>query len=216
MDVSLNKLREIEQDREARHTAIYGAAKSQTQLSNWTTTNSLVIATFPFPYHSFGHGRITFQKIRVLFITIIKHPIKWIRHLLTYLNVMCSVNYAIITVAHSLQPFSLFPCSVMSDSAVPESLACQVPLSMEFSSQEYWSGWPFPIQGIFPTQESNSCLCLLHWEAVSPLCPLGSLFSSFFFFYWQKDHRRILKGNQSFCIFQVFQEKKFTQYVVWW
>ena len=121
---------------------------------------------------------------------------------------MCSVNYAIITVAHSLQPFNLFPCSVMSDSAVPESLACQVPLSMEFSSQEYWSGWPFPIQGIFPTQESNSCLCLLHWEADSPLCPLGSLFSSFFFFLLTKGSQKNSERKSEFLYISGLSRKK--------
>ena len=33
---------------------------------------------------------------------------------------------------------------------------CSLPLSMEFSRQEYWSGLPFSLtQGIFPTQGSN-------------------------------------------------------------
>ena len=49
----------------------------------------------------------------------------------------------------------------------PWTVACQAPLSMGFSRQEYWSGLPFPwwmdcalskIQGIFPTQESNPAL----------------------------------------------------------
>ena len=31
-------------------------------------------------------------------------------------------------------------------------VACQAPLSMGFSRQEYWSGLPFPPQGIFPSQ----------------------------------------------------------------
>ena len=37
--------------------------------------------------------------------------------------------------------------SVVSDSATPESVVRQAPLSMEFSRQEYWSGLPFPSLG---------------------------------------------------------------------
>ena len=48
------------------------------------------------------------------------------------------------------------------------TVAHQASLSMGFSRQEYWSGLPFPIQGIFPTQGLNRCLlCLLHWQAGS-------------------------------------------------
>ena len=39
---------------------------------------------------------------------------------------------------------------------------------MGFSRQEYWSGLPFPPQGIFPAQGSNPhLLCLLRWQAGS-------------------------------------------------
>ena len=38
----------------------------------------------------------------------------------------------------------------MSDSAVPWTVACQAPLSVEFSRQEYWSGLPFPSPGNLP------------------------------------------------------------------
>ena len=44
--------------------------------------------------------------------------------------------------------------SVESDSATPWTVACQDPLSMEFSGQEYWSRlllptpWDFPNPGI--------------------------------------------------------------------
>ena len=38
----------------------------------------------------------------------------------------------------------------MSDSATPWSVACQTPVSMEFSKQEYWSGLPFPSPGDLP------------------------------------------------------------------
>ena len=33
--------------------------------------------------------------------------------------------------------------SVISDSAIPWTVVCQAPPSMEFSRQEYWSGVPF-------------------------------------------------------------------------
>ena len=44
----------------------------------------------------------------------------------------------------------------------PWTVAYQAPPSMRFSRQEYWSGLPFPLQGIFPTQGSNPGL--LHWR----------------------------------------------------
>ena len=37
----------------------------------------------------------------------------------------------------------------------------QAPLSMEFFRQEYWSAWPFPPLGLFPTQGSNPHLLRL-------------------------------------------------------
>ena len=42
-----------------------------------------------------------------------------------------------------------FSCSVVSD-CDPMDLARQAPLSMEFSRQEYWSGFPFPAAGDLP------------------------------------------------------------------
>ena len=40
--------------------------------------------------------------------------------------------------------------SVMSDSAMLQTVACQALLSMGFSKQEYWSGLPYPFKGDFP------------------------------------------------------------------
>ena len=48
--------------------------------------------------------------------------------------------------------FLLFSCSVVSDSVTPWTVAHQAPLSMGFSRQEYWSGWPFPSPGDLPHQ----------------------------------------------------------------
>ena len=53
--------------------------------------------------------------------------------------------------------------------ATPWTIACQAPLSMGFSRQEYWSGLPFLFQGIFPTQGWN--LYLLHRQDSLPLVP---------------------------------------------
>ena len=50
--------------------------------------------------------------------------------------------------------------SVIFDSATPWNLAHQVPLSLEFSRQEYWSGLSFPFQGMGLTQGLNSGLQL--------------------------------------------------------
>ena len=53
----------------------------------------------------------------------------------------------------------------MSDSFVtPWTVACQAPLSMEFSRQEYWSGLPSLLHGIFPTQGLK--LSLLHCRQI--------------------------------------------------
>ena len=41
-----------------------------------------------------------------------------------------------------------------------KGLVWQAPLSMEFSRKEYWKGSHFLLQGIFPTQGSNSSLPL--------------------------------------------------------
>ena len=38
----------------------------------------------------------------------------------------------------------------MSDSVIPQMVACQTSLSMEFSRQEYWSGLPFPTPADLP------------------------------------------------------------------
>ena len=60
------------------------------------------------------------------------------------------------------------------------AVACQAPMSMAPSRQEYWSELPFPTQRLFPTQGLNLCLlCLLQWQAdSSPHSHLGRLVGS--------------------------------------
>jgi len=44
----------------------------------------------------------------------------------------------------------------MSDSAIPWTVACQAPLSLEFSRQQYWSGLPFLSPGYRPYSRMES------------------------------------------------------------
>ena len=74
----------------------------------------------------------------------------------------------------------MLSCSAVSDSVTPWTVTRQAPLSMGFPRQEYWSGVPFPSQGIFATQGSNpSLLRLWSWQMDSlppgkPFFQLGS------------------------------------------
>ena len=52
--------------------------------------------------------------------------------------------------------------------ATPWTVAHRALLSMRFSRQEYWSGFPLLTLGIFPIQHRNSNLLrLLHWQVDS-------------------------------------------------
>ena len=42
--------------------------------------------------------------------------------------------------------------------ATPWAVACQAPLSVEFSRKRYWSGWPFPSSGELPDPENEPCV----------------------------------------------------------
>ena len=81
--------------------------------------------------------------------------------------------------------------------ATPWAVARQALLSMEYSRQEYWNGWPFHSPGNLPNPGSNRCLlCLLHCrrshrggpDSFENSCQL--LLSDFLFREW-------LKGFQS-------------------
>ena len=58
-----------------------------------------------------------------------------------------SICLSLAYVVQSLSHVQLF--------VTPWTVACQDPLSMRFSMQEYWSGFHFLLQGIFLTQGSN-------------------------------------------------------------
>ena len=55
--------------------------------------------------------------------------------------------------------------------AIPQTVACQTPLSMECFRQKYWSRLPFPSPGLFPIQglnpgllHSRQILCILSYQ----------------------------------------------------
>ena len=76
-------------------------------------------------------------------------------------------------------------CSVMSDSATPQTVACQTPLSRGFSRQEYFSGLPFlppedlPDPGIEPASSvlQAGSFPLSHLAAVKNQMRLRTPFS---------------------------------------
>ena len=69
-------------------------------------------------------------------------------------TIPCAIQSVLVGFIYFLHVLCLV-ASVMSDSATPWTVACQVPLSTEFSRQEYWSGKPFPSPGNLPTQGPN-------------------------------------------------------------
>jgi len=64
--------------------------------------------------------------------------------------------------------------------ATPWTLACQLPLSMDFSRQEYWTGSPFPSPGNLPDTGIEPVSPVTHTgrQILLPLSHLGS--SNFF------------------------------------
>ena len=62
-----------------------------------------------------------------------------------------------------------YACLHVSDSAIPQTVACQDPLSMGFSEQEYRNGLLFPISGHLPDPGI---------EPVSPVSPALQVDSS--------------------------------------
>ena len=55
-----------------------------------------------------------------------------------------SFFFFLVLPLYCYQPISLHPRAHMLSHVIPWTSACQTPLSMDFSRQEYWSGLPFP------------------------------------------------------------------------
>ena len=109
----------------------------------------------PCPKHLWRH--LVHVKMSLIFGPVPNH-LAWIKYAH---DVLCA------WVLHRFSPVQLF--------ATLSTVACQVPLSMGFSKQEYWSRLPCLPPGDLPDLGLNlSLLCLLHWQAGSlPLVPTG-------------------------------------------
>ena len=80
-------------------------------------------------------------------------------HLLStyFMSIILPLNSLAWVCVWSLQLFASSPNSLW---------ACQAPLYMELSKQEYWSKLPFPTPGALPAPRIESeILHLLHWQA---------------------------------------------------
>ena len=124
---------------------------------------------------------IVFYSFWVLVIGIIESPRVVFSSVKDYLFKVCLSSIYLYCCCGFLILYEL--CDPMS--ATPWTIACQDPLSMEFSRQEYLSRLPFPSPRDFVTQGLNPCLlCTLHGQADSlPPCHLGSHLDVYN--YWQ-------------------------------
>ena len=95
-------------------------------------------------------------------VGVVTEPITWpVMEEMLQIKVMKTIIIADMCM-YTCVP-SHFSCVWLS--AALWTVACQAPLSMGFSGEEYWSGLPCPPPGDLPGQGSNlHLLCLLHWQ----------------------------------------------------
>ena len=137
MDMSLSKLQDMVKDREAWHGAVYGVTKSGTWLSNWTAT----ITTKCFP------GNLNGARPASLWGTLRLRMVMFIKRIslftFSFLNVMLCESL-FLDLGENVIPSVKKSWSFSHVLLFVDCVAHQVPLSMEFSGQEYASRLPFP------------------------------------------------------------------------
>ena len=95
-------------------------------------------------------------------VGVVTEPITWpVKEEMLQIKVMKTIIIADMCM-YTCVP-SHFSCVWLS--AALWTVACQAPLSIGFSREEYWSGLPCPPPGDLPGQGPNPhLLCLLHWQ----------------------------------------------------
>ena len=107
--------------------------------------------------------------------------VSFFSHLVNFIpsGSVCQVLSVLVTISVCVPVL----CSVMSQFFVTSwTVACQAPLSVEFSRQQYWSGLPISSSRGSPGLKDQTCMpySLLHWQRDSlPFCSLGSGFLLF-------------------------------------
>ena len=95
-------------------------------------------------------------------------------HIICFFNILIFLLFPFLhfnCILGVISFFSLCVCvfslSVMSDFFVtPQTVARQVPLSIEFPRQEYWSGLPFSSSGDLPDPEIKPASPALHVDSL--------------------------------------------------
>ena len=128
MDMSLSELPELVMDRDAGRAAIHGVAKSRTQLSDWIDWTLLRLTVFLFYVWLFWYSVFSVQ--------------------VNFLPWKCQIFNKIFSVYQEVWHVSVL--SHVQHCVIQWTVACQAPLSMGFSKQEYWSRFPFPTPGDLP------------------------------------------------------------------
>ena len=100
-----------------------------------------------------SYFHVTVKMLFIFFTLLTFMPVTFIPKLLEPLHHIRAVAskclwgfffFFLVLPLYCYQPISLHPRAHMLSHVIPWTAARQVPLSMDFSRQEYWSGLPFP------------------------------------------------------------------------
>ena len=91
-----------------------------------------------------------FQLLHLLLLATLKLPSNTV-FLISLYPVICLLSQS-LTPTCLLISYTMWVCAQLCPTLLqpPWTVACQAPLSMKFSRQEYWSGLPFPSPGDLP------------------------------------------------------------------